>query len=147
VTRRNQSVASCPQQNRLPSGSTTRSYTATVAQSGSTLDVRLSGADFVVTQGRGDHFSGFVGPNDDVAFTIGSPTYYYYYCSAFDVVERLTNNTALIVNGNVTASATSAGISGTLIGSFILAQGLTNPSWGLEVICRGGTHRFEMVRR
>jgi Bacterial Ig-like domain (group 2) len=140
------SAASCAAAVSLPDDLTTRSYTAKVAQDGPRLDVTLTGADLIVTRGRGDHFTGSLGANEDVRFTIGQ-SLYYYDPFGYDLVERLTGTTALIVNGGVTAKATPTRISGTLSGLFLLAQGAAPPFSQIERRCSANAHRFDMVRR
>ena len=140
------SAASCAAQVSLPDDLTTRSYTAKVAQDGPRLNVTLTGADLIVTRGRGDHFTGSLGANGDVRFTIGQ-SLYYYDPFGYDLVERLTGTTALIVNGDVTAKATPPRISGTLSGLFLLAQGAAPPFSRIERRCDASAHRFDMVRR
>jgi hypothetical protein len=127
----------------------TRSYDATVAQDGPRLTVTLSGADFIVTRGRGNGFSGVIDGGDRVTFAIGDvPSYYYYYYSGqYDLVERMSDTSALIISGRVTAGLSSKGISGTLNGDFRLAQGTVAPFTRIQLLCYGPAHQFEMVRR
>ena len=96
----------------------TRSYDATVTQDGPRLRVALSGADFIVTRGRGNAFSGFIDGGNRVTFAIGDPSDEYHY-GPYDFVERIDDARALIVSGSVTAELSSTGISGTLRGAFL----------------------------
>ena len=98
----------------------TRSYDATVTQDGPRLTVALSGADFIVSRGRGNAFSGFIDAGNRVTFAIGDPSDEYHY-GPYDFVERIDDARALIVNGPVTAELSSTGISGTLRGAFLLS--------------------------
>jgi len=136
----------CSGPGTLPQAARTRTYTATVAQTGERLDVLLTDADFIVTGGRGDRFSGVVDPNDQVTFVVGHDdgTFYYFYTAEYDVVERFTDR-ALIVHGTVVATATLSRISGTLSGAINLSSG-TAPPFLPSAYCRG-LHRFDMVRR
>jgi hypothetical protein len=122
----------------------TRSYDAAVTQDGPRLTVTLSGADFIVTGGRGNAFSGFIDPGNRVTFAIGEQNYYYYY-GPYDLVERIDAVSALIISGSVTAGLSSTGISGTMRGQFLL--GTAEPFPRIQAYCYGTAHRFEMVRR
>ena len=133
--------------NRLPDSAQNRSYAATVQQNGPQLTVRLSGADFIVTSGHGDHFSGFASADGYVTFAIGDAYTYYYYSGHFDVVERLNPTSALLVSGNVNATSSSTLISGTLNGSILLTQGTTAPFTRFSGQCYSPNHRFEMRRQ
>ena len=132
----------------LPVAARTRTYTATIAQSDTRLDVVLSGAEFIITGGRGDRFSGFIDTEDNVRFVIGEDDasfYYYYYSTAWDVVERFRDREALILHGSVSASAAADRITGSLSGAINLAIG-NAPPFGFMVRCRG-SHRFSLLRR
>jgi hypothetical protein len=134
----------------LPESARTRSYVANVEQQGSRLLVRLSGADFIVVNGRGDHFGGSVAHDGRVSFTIGNFFYYYYYWyapSEYDLVERLNPNNALVVAGTVSATSTGSGISGTLNGMIAVTQGVTAPFTRLSNSCYSSRHGFEMRRQ
>ena len=123
------------------------SYVAAVQQNGPQLTVQLSDADFIVTNGYGDHFSGFVSADGKVTFTIGDAYYYYYYYGHFDVVERLNPSSALLVKGIVNATSSSTVMSGTLNGSILLTLGTTPPFMRYAASCYSRDHRFEMRRR
>jgi hypothetical protein len=125
----------------------TRSYDASVAQDGPRLTVTLSGADFILDRGRGNAFSGFIDGGERVTFAIGDGYSYYVYYGQYDLIERLSNTSALIISGRVTAGLSSTGISGTLNGEFILTQGIVPPFLRIQARCDGTAHRFEMVRR
>jgi hypothetical protein len=127
-----------------------RSYVATVAQDGPQLTVTLSGADFIVTGGRGNSFTGVLDGGNRVTFTIGDPIYYYAYYNLghYDLVERISNTSSLLISGKVTAGLTSRGMSGTLNGAFMVTQAAAPPaSTRIQAYCYGNAHRFEMVRR
>jgi hypothetical protein len=121
-----------------------RSYDASVTQHGPRLTVVLSGADFIVTRGRGNAFSGFIDGGNRVTFAIGDPSDEYHY-GPYDLVERIDDARALIVSGSVTADLSSTGISGTLRGAFLLSA-TVEPFVRIHA-CYGTAHRFEMVRR
>lgn len=121
-----------------------RSYDATVTQDGPRLTARLSGADFLVTGGRGDAFNGFVDAGNHVTFPIGNPSENYDY-GPYDLMERLADGGVLIVRGTVTAGLSSTGISGTLSGGILLVT--LEPYLRVQASCYGAAHGFEMVRR
>jgi hypothetical protein len=132
----------------LPDAARTRSYDATVAQHGAGLTVTLGGADFIVTNGRGNHFDGIVDPNDSVTFSIGDDNYYYYYYSGLeDLVERFNDTSALVINGVISAKANAGGMAGTLNGRFRLAQGHSAPFSRSLAVCYSDSHLFDMRRQ
>jgi hypothetical protein len=125
-----------------------RVYAADVTQDGSRLTVTLSGADFIVTNGYGNRFFGFVDGSDALTFPIGVAfDFYYYYDGHLDIVERF-HNAALAINGTVAARGTPSRISGTLKGTILITNRSTPPfqaSFGSH--CFSLAHGFEMVRR
>jgi hypothetical protein len=90
---------------RVPEALRQRVYTAAVEQTGSDLKVRLSGATFV-----SNAFAGVITPDGEIGFTIRPAQPWDY--DAFDVVERLTDGTLLLVSGTIKARRTPEGISG-----------------------------------
>jgi hypothetical protein len=133
----------------LPENTRKRTYTANVQQHGSRVTVKLGGADFIVSNGRGDHFAGSVGPDGKVTFAIGDAYYYFYYgyfLGEFDLVERI-DSSALLVVGTVDARSTSSGISGVLNGLVALAQGTAAPFTRVTASCVSSSHRFDMRRQ
>jgi hypothetical protein len=133
----------------LPDALRNRTYTATISQDQRWLNVTLTAADFVVAEGHGDRFSGFVDVNERVNFAISDVGYDDYdnrLCYRCDLVERLTANTALVVGGNVAATATPSGISGILFGTFWLSEGTRPPLTQFSSQCTG-VHDFELRRR
>jgi hypothetical protein len=135
---------------RLPDSAQNRSYVAAVEQNGPQFTVRLSGADFIVTRGYGDHFSGSVSADGKVRLVLGDAYtyyYYYYYSGHFDVVERLNPTSALLVKGIVNATSSPTLISGTLDGSILVSLGTTAPFTRYSAQCSSRDHRFEMRRR
>lgn len=136
--------------NALTGDARRRSYVATVEQHGPRLNVRLSGADFILINGRGDRFTGMVDEDGTIRFAIGDAYYYYYYhyfFGDFDLVERLNSTSALVVTGTVEATSTPAGISGTLNGRVALTQGVSAPFTRFAANCVSNSHRFEMRRQ
>ena len=131
----------------FPNDVRTRSYTATITQSGRALTVKLEGATFIVNGGRGDQFSGTIDPADNVAFTIGSFYYYYYFSSEFfDLVERLDDTRAFSVVGTATAKVNGSEIAGTIYGAFVTlstAQHRFSP----QSSCFSATHTIVMRPR
>jgi hypothetical protein len=123
-----------------------RRYNATVAQQGPKLTVTLSGADFIISDGLGNHFMGALDPIDNVTFKLGDRDDIYLSKYA-DLVERVDSTAAFLVYGTVSARATSTGIVGTLRGSFITADP-NNPSyWSRSGWCYSDAHLFQMHRR
>ena len=130
----------------LPDQATRRVYTANVTQDGARLTVALTDADFIVSNGNGNRFSGFVDSTDTITFPIGNPYYFAYYDEGYQIVERFMGG-SLIVVGNVTARGGRGLITGTLAGA-ILTSTRTSPLFSpYSGSCYAKTHRFEMVRR
>ncbi|MBA3640664.1 MAG: carboxypeptidase-like regulatory domain-containing protein [Acidobacteriota bacterium] len=127
----------------------TRSYDATVDQDGLRLTVTLSGADFIVTRGRGNTFSGTIDGSDRVTFVLGDQDLYYWEDRVQDLVERIgTTGQVLVITGKVTAGLSPSRISGTLAGWFLYVEGGGPPFRILQNNCYSfTTHRFEMVRQ
>jgi hypothetical protein len=132
-----------------------RTYTAAVTQTGPALSVMLTGGDFIITSGRGDHFSGFVDPNDNATFVIGDPLVYsfyygYYFGGPPDIAERLTPTIALAIVGNADARRIGSRVTGRLRGTFILVEGAISqitPLMRGSASCFSDSHSFEMVRQ
>lgn len=129
----------------FPDAARRRVYTANVAQDVGRLTVTLTDADFILTNGFGNRFFGFIDPTDTMTFTLTDGDYYYYF-SQFDVVERFSD-TALAITGRVTARGTPQLISGTLAGRFLISSRAGAPFIGISSECVSNTHGFEMVRR
>jgi hypothetical protein len=138
--------------NHLPEQARRRSYGADVEQQGSRLTVRLSGADFIVHNGRGDHFGGSIAHDGRVTFSISDPSFYYYYYyyylpTEFDLIERLSATSALVVMGIALATSNTTGISGTMKGLLGVTQGTAPPFTRLSSSCFSSRHGFEMRRQ
>ena len=128
----------------FPEGAKRRVYTANVEQDGGRLTVTLSNADFIVTNGYGDHFSGFTDPSGTMTFPIGD--YWGYEIVRFHIVERFSGG-AMLVGGTVTASGTPQRIAGTLNGSILTSNRTSETFEPFNASCYSETHGFEMVRR
>jgi hypothetical protein len=122
----------------------TRTYTADVTQNGPTIDVRLSGANFWVQQGRGDHFSGRIEPGR-VTFALGDSYYYYYYFAGGQVIERLPDGSLVGFNGFVDATQSASGLSGSLNGYVGVAQLTGNSGFKVLASCRSEHHQFALT--
>ncbi|HXG71035.1 MAG TPA: hypothetical protein VNJ04_10560 [Gemmatimonadaceae bacterium] len=131
----------------FPEGALRRVYTANVAQDGGFLTITLSDADFIVTNGYGNRFFGFVDVTETMTFQVGNADLYYgTYYGHFDIVERFGDG-ALIVAGLLKASGTSQRISGTLRGSILISSRTTPPFLPGSADCSNGQAVIEMVRR
>jgi len=133
----------------FPDAARRRVYTANVAQEGARLTVTLTDADFIVTNGRGNSFVGFVDITEVIRFSISEAFdfyYYFYYRGDFDIAERF-NDTALLVAGTASGRGAPALISGTLNGSVLIARGSTPRFAPFSSTCHSETHGFEMARR
>jgi hypothetical protein len=126
----------------FPEAAKRRVCTARIGQTGRNVRVLLSAADLLLGSGA---FAGTVAPTGDIRFVISEADFYYY--SGFDLVERFSDSSALIVSGAVRAKATGTGIFGTLSGEFALMQGVTVPFRGTLANCVSDVHRFDMVRQ
>ncbi len=138
--------------NSLPTTAANRSYTASVVQDGFRLSVTLSGADFIITRNRGNHFSGIVDGAGGITLTIVGDTVFtndpYYNFAEQDLVERFGPSGALLVSGTLTAATTSFGMSGVLKGVIAVVDRVAppfTPIW--ESTCWADTHAFELRRR
>ena len=124
----------------------TRRYNAFLTQTGPRLAVSLGGADFLIQNGKGNHFSGSVDSLGHVTFEIGNPDD-IYLTQYPDLVERVTPTTAFIAHGRVNAQATATTLIGTVTGPFVIAPP-NNPSfWARSAWCYSDRHAFEMRRQ
>lgn len=126
-----------------------RTYDATIVQDGARLNVALSGADFIVSNGVGDHFTGTYSPDGRIVFSLFSFEYYYYYYAApTAIVERVSPTSALIVNGSANTTYDGRGtIAGSLSGLFATTARLISPYWPYTSQCNSTNHRLELRRR
>ncbi len=74
-----QVVAVAPGATSLPAEARRREYTANVAQDRRRPTVTLEDANYIVTNGRGRGFTGFLGVSNDIRFDLGNAFHYYYY--------------------------------------------------------------------
>lgn len=125
----------------FPDAARRRSFTARVQDKSADLFVTLTGGDFIVHNGYGNHIFGRVASTGEARFYISED---YYYQSEFDIAERF-GDTALLVRGEVFAKATPDLISGTLRGEILIAQGVSPPFATYSSRC--AADRFELVRR
>ncbi len=129
-----------------------RTYSANVTQDQRSISVALSGADFLIADGRGDRFAGYVDASGRVNFHIMGVESTYYadspWCYRCDLVERLTANTALVIGGTVAATLTASDseISGLFFGAFYVADKATHPLTQFPIQCTG-IHDFVLRRR
>lgn len=132
----------------FPDEARRRVYTATVSQDGGRLTVKLSDANLLLANGRGDQFTGFVDVGGGIRFKISDDIYYYYYYYAgtYDIIERMTDQT-LVVIGTVTAQGSPSRITGVLDGALNLGRNPAPPLSSFTQICYSPTHGFEMQRR
>jgi hypothetical protein len=130
----------------FPDSARRRTYAAAVAQDGPGIRVTLGDADFIVANGRGNGFSGFIDPTDAITFLIGDNYYYYYYSGVYDIVERF-ETTALIISGSVSSRGSPGSISGTMTGNIMVTRTATPPFFLFSGRCYSDSHRFEMTRR
>jgi len=119
-----------------------RTYTATVTHSSRrSVRVRLTGADLVVSRGRGDGFSGSVDPSG-ATFFIDEDFYLYSYP---EIVERLPNGRYFVVGGHVSTKKAPEGLVGTMSGLMIFYDG---PPTQSRVIawCLSDDIRFALLK-
>jgi hypothetical protein len=131
----------------LPDAAKRRVYTASIVQNGAVLTVTLSGADFVVVNGRGRSFTGFVDVSGGVRFVVGDAFYYYYYYGGnFDIAERISDFT-LLFSGIANVVGTPDRLAGGLEGSIVTSRNTARPFSPFLAQCHGSVHGFELVRR
>jgi hypothetical protein len=130
----------------LPQEVWTRRYTATVTQTGSLLDVALSGATFVVdASSKGDGFRGRIEPGR-VVFTMDYGDFYYYRTWP-DVIEEIDPSLYFGVYGSVAAAVTPANVSGALNGAFFTVAGDPRRTFPApNRFCRSTVHQLVLQR-
>jgi hypothetical protein len=123
-----------------------RRYLVALTQTGPRLAVSLGGADFILQNGKGNHFSGSVDSLGNVRLEIGNPN--DLYLSEYpDLAERVTPTGAFLAYGTVKAQATATTVIGTVSGPFIIAAA-GNPSFGSRSAwCYSDRHGFDMRRQ
>ena len=131
----------------IPDVARQRTYSATVTQDGARVSVTLGGAQFVVINGHGRSFSGYIDAAGPLTFEIGSAFYYYYYYGGdFDIAERIDDFT-LLLSGTVHAQGTQARLTGFFDGLITTSRSSAKPFRPFLAQCSGTTHGFEMIRR
>lgn len=141
-------AASC--QNGLRADARQRTYAASLEQQGTRVTVRLHGADFILTNGYGNAFSGVLHPDGRADFSIGNWGFYYYGYFPFlpaELVERLADGSTLLIAGFVQGRAEADRITGTLNGYFSVGSRSTPPFWPNLTHCYSPEHRFDLRRR
>ncbi len=134
-------AASEPCRTSLPEEIWTRTYTAVVTQFGPQLDVRLSGATFVMVGSEGNRFPGRVEPVQ-IVFSL-QETDFYYGILRDNLVEQI-GTSVYVVWGAATTTDSPAGLSGTLDGALQLSEGSV---FGRSLAgCRSSSHRFTLSR-
>ena len=122
-----------------------RTYTAVVTENGPSLQVALSGANFLVQNGRGNQLAGRVSPGH-ASFTLrdtGGYYYYYYYSvGSPDVVEQVGQTTALSFWGTADTALSPAGLTGSFAGTIVVYD--TKTLKMLET-CESGATQFTMT--
>jgi hypothetical protein len=139
-----------PRNAPVPAEAKTRTYTAVVTQDGPRLLVTLSGANFLVQNGKGNAFEGRVEP-DGVSFnlrTLGGYAYYYYYSyytGIPDLAEKLSTGDYVAFLGKVSAKSSAAGVTGQLQGTEMLfAVGPTGTT-SIRMTCDSNHHQFSLT--
>ena len=136
----------------IPAELQVRQYDAQLQQRGSELTVTLSGADFLVSSGKGNQFRGSYNPDGRIVFSLGSniSSYYYYYFGIEkpEIIERITPSSVLLISGDTITHHDGNGfIAGTLFGTFAVSSLLTYPHWPYTGSCSHAHHRFELKRK
>ncbi len=118
-------------------------YDAVIAQNGSLLTVTLTAARFLVDAGgQGNRFTGMVtATGATFQMRAGYDFYYYPNNPTYpDVAELLPDGTLLVIVGRPAVTATSAGLSGQVFGTFFLYRGSSFPATFLNN-CSAGRRR------
>jgi hypothetical protein len=141
-------ASDCDGVRRLPDEARRREYIATVTRNGAHLAVTLSGADFLVSNGRGNSFTGQLFTYERINFKISDATwdeYGLFESGSFDIAERVSEST-VVFSGSAAVQKTGAGFSGTF-GGTIAASGNAVPPFAPFTATCESSHTFEMVRR
>ena len=124
-----------------------RTYTAAIEQTGSSLLITLSGAQFAKDTSYyapvGTLENQFRGHLIGNALTLTLTKSSDFYGTHYDLAEIISTTTQLQIVGNGTGTATSSTISGTLDGFFAVAP---TGSTGSVSTCTAADHRFTFAR-
>jgi hypothetical protein len=142
-------VDASPSCTTLPDVAHRRTYTAAIDETGSSLKVTLSGAQFAKDLGyysnpgalENQFRAHLVG--NAMALALITSTSFYYKIMHYDFAEIISANTQFVIVGTGTGTATSSTISVTLDGYFAL---LTIGSAASVSTCTAADHRFTFVR-
>lgn len=144
-------TGSCSGNSPLSASLQQRTYDAVITQNGPEVLVVLTEGRFRINSiGRGNKFTGRASA-DAVSFILDPfDLYYYYYNQLYypSIAERLADNTILVPQGSVTASASGAGLSGTMQGA-ILRWDARFPLFNTTVLtyCNPAAIRFTLTPR
>ena len=107
----------------LPGDLQHRRYDASVTTTGSFVNVVLTEPRFRTLASQGNRFGGRAGPTG-VTFTLDAYSsgfyFYYYYLYYPSLVERLPNNTHLVVSGTATTTQSGGGVSGSFANGSVI---------------------------
>ena len=136
----------------LPPEMRERRYDAELRQDGGRITISLRNGAFVLNNGRGNGFEGYVDGTGGFRFPISDVVldydwyYYLFYTGSFDIAERIGDET-MLVHGVAVASATGGQISGTFDGHLRTTGRVQPPFLPFRHICHSQRHRFELRRR
>lgn len=133
-------VSSC----NLDSALQHRTYNAVLTTTGTVIDVALTEQRYALADGRGNHFKGRLS-GGGATFTLEDydwPDYMYP-----NVVERLEDNTRLVVAGEATIEGTAAGLTGTLSGFIYHADSRFPAEASFLGACGGTDIQFRITSR
>jgi hypothetical protein len=128
----------------LPPEVSKRTYIAKIEQSGASVSVQLSGAEFIPLRDRrrtilSDRFDGRI-KGRTVSFHLAG---YDYYGNFYDVAEHVGGNDYLAISGDADGTVTGKTISGTLKGAFSFFT--LWPGQGEPVVaCTADDHQFSL---
>lgn len=128
----------------FPDAARRRVYTAHVEQSRNSLTVKLADADFILTRGFGNSFFGST-TIGGVYFDLRRSGWYYYYYGTpeYQLVERLTANSAVVVEGVMEGTGSPSHMRGRM-GTISVTARTTAPHDPFMASC---TADFELIRR
>lgn len=140
-----------PPNAQFPGDARTRTYAAALTQDGPHLHVVLSGAEFLIQNGRGNAFDGRVEPSG-VTFSLtslGAYSYYYFYYTLGvpDLAEKISASDYLAILGKAVTTLSPSGLTGPLSGA---AMVFGQPSPGVSQVrmsCQSSRHQFSLTRQ